>query len=93
MAAAVVFNDLLAIKFIVNFLFMVQKPENIVLLSCFICFGEVRQLVCMCLQKGWAFDGALKIGSAFGITCKTIETVNQAQHIRHEYVCNGESAD
>jgi hypothetical protein len=47
-------------------------------------------LVCMCLNEGRAGDGARDVGTAGRMSRQPVEPVNKAEHIRHEYVGDGE---
>src|SRR3981081_1174765 len=58
-----------------------------------ICRSKMRQLVCVCLDEGWAGRGARDVGAASREFCEPIEPIDEAQHIRHENVGYGEGPD
>ena len=53
--------------------------------------GEVRHLIRACFHEGRAGQSARNIITAGGIIRKPVETIDDAQHIRHENIGDGES--
>jgi hypothetical protein len=51
----------------------------------------MRHLVRVCLHEGRTGRGARNMVATRGISRQPAETIDKAQHIRHEYVGNGES--
>jgi hypothetical protein len=58
--------------------------------ACSVCGSKMRHLVCVCLQEGRAGRGARDVVTTGGKSRQTVETIDKAQHIRHEYVGDGE---
>lgn len=54
-----------------------------------ICRSEMGHLVCVSLYEGRAGRGARNIASTGRVLCQPIESIDEAQHIRHEYVGDG----
>ena len=52
--------------------------------------GEMRHLVRVCLHEGRAGRGARDVVTTGGMSRQPIEPIDKAQHIRHEYVGDGE---
>src|SRR5258708_23887311 len=52
----------------------------------------MRHLVCVRLQEGRAGRGARDIITTGGMSRQPVEPIDKAQHIRHEYVGDGEEA-
>jgi len=57
---------------------------------CSVCRSKMRHLVCVCLHEGRAGRGAGDIVTAGGMSRQPVEPIDKAQHIRHEYVGDGE---
>lgn len=52
--------------------------------------SEMRHLVCIRLHEGRASRGARDIVTTGRVSRQTVEPIDKAQHIRHEYVGDGE---
>ena len=55
-----------------------------------ICRSEMRHLVCVRLHEGRASRSARDIVTTGRVSRQPVEPVDKAQHIRHEYVGDGE---
>src|SRR5262249_42165633 len=52
--------------------------------------SKMRHLVCVCLREGRASRGARGVVTTGGMSFQPVEPIDEAQHIRHEYVGDGE---
>src|SRR3546814_1689223 len=52
--------------------------------------SKMRHLVCVCLHEGRSGRGARDIVTTGGMSRQPVEPIDEAQHIRHEYVGVGE---
>ena len=50
----------------------------------------MRHLVCVCLHEGRAVCGARDIATTGGMLREPVEPIDKEQHIRHQYVGDGE---
>jgi len=66
-------------------------PVNFWRRCCSVCRSEMRHLVCVCLHEGRAGRGARDIVTTGGMSRQPVEPIDKAQHIRHEYIGDGES--
>src|SRR6185369_2910806 len=53
---------------------------------------KMRHLIRMSLHEGWARRGARDIAATSGIARQPVEPIDEAQHVRHEDVSDGEAA-
>src|SRR5580704_11222039 len=56
---------------------------------CAVCRGKMRHLVCVRLHKARAGGSARNIVTTGGISRQPVEPIDEPQHVRHCYVCDG----